>query len=110
MFFLWFGKLWGLGSFSFIAPKAHELDSVIRFGFYDLKVLLAGIGCGMAVLMITSELLVVIGAVLMAPFMSSALVIAGVGAQLVTKRERWYPMWFGVYAGHMLWLIVQAIL
>lgn len=110
LFFIWFCKTWGLASFAFIAPKAHELDSVINFGYFDFKVLIAGILCGSAVLMITAELLTVIGAVLMTPFMSLTLVVAGVGAHLVKKRERWYPVWFGVYAGHMLWLIVQAFL
>lgn len=110
LFFIWFCKTWGLASFAFIAPKAHELDSVINFGYFDFKVLIAGILCGSAVLMITAELLTVIGAVLMTPFMSLTLVVAGVGAYLVKKRERWYPVWFGVYAGHMLWLIVQAFL
>jgi high-affinity Fe2+/Pb2+ permease len=38
------------------------------------------------------------------------LVVAGIGAHLVKKKEQWYPMWFGVYAGHMLWLIGQAFL
>ncbi len=110
LFFIWFCTTWGLSSFEFVTPKAHELDSIIKFGQFDLKILIAGILCGVVVLMITSELLTVIGAILMAPFMSATLVIAGMSAHLIKKRERWYPMWFGVYAGHMLWLIIQVIL
>lgn len=110
LFFLWFNVLWGFGSFPLIAAKAQELDGVIQFGFYDYKVLFAGILCGIAMLAVTAELLTVIGAILMAPFMSSVLVIAGVSAHVVKTREGWYPLWFGVYAGHMLWLIVQAVI
>jgi hypothetical protein len=110
LFFLWFNALWGFGSFPLVAAKARELDGVIQFGFYDYKVLFSGMLCGLVLLTITTELLAVIGAVLMTPFMSSVLVIAGVSAHLVKKRETWYPLWFGVYAGHMLWLIFQAVL
>lgn len=110
LFFLWFNALWGFGSFPLIAAKAQELDSVIQFGFYDYKVLFAGILCGIVVLAVTVELVAVIGSILMAPFVSSILVISGVSAHLVKKRESWYPMWFGVYAGHMLWLMVLALM
>ncbi|MBP7854839.1 hypothetical protein KAZ82_02750 [Candidatus Babeliales bacterium] len=110
VFFLWFSQMWKLNNFALVGFKAHELDDVIQFGFYDYRVLLSGIVTGFLVLIMTSELLVTIGAVIMAPFTSITLVVAGICAHLIKKKERWYPLWFGVYAGHMLWLIVQAFL
>ncbi len=110
MFFLWFFQIWKLNDFALAGFKAHELDAVIQFGFYDYKVLLSGIVVGFCVLFLTSELLIIIGAVIMEPFTSMVLIIAGIGAYLVKKKEQWYPMWFGVYAGHMLWLLGQAFL
>lgn len=110
IFFIWYCKKWSLDTFQFIAPQADQLNAAISFGFYDYKVLLAGIVCGVAVLTITSELLSVIGVVLMTPYMSLTLIVAGIIAHFVKKRERWYPLWFGVYAGHMLWLMIQVFI
>ncbi|MBP7854556.1 hypothetical protein KAZ82_01310 [Candidatus Babeliales bacterium] len=110
LFFWWYCQFLTYESFALVAPKAHELDHVIKFGQYDHTVLMAGVLCAGLVLLLTSELLIVIGAVLMDPFMSLVLVIAGICAHFVKEREKLYPLWFGIYAGHMLWLIVQAIL
>ncbi len=110
LFFLWYVKVWGLGSLVLMSPKAHELDSVMRFGHYNYKALLSGFAYGFVMQWFTSELLVVIGAVLMMPFMSISLVVAGALAHLIRYRERLYPVCFGVYAGYMVWLMVQAVI
>jgi hypothetical protein len=108
LFLYGYAQLKGIDAFGF-APKAYELEQIINFGKYDFRVLCAGMMFALLVLLLTSELLVVIGAALMTPFMASVLVLAGVLAHLIKKPEHWYPLWFGVYAGHMLWLIIDLL-
>lgn len=109
LLFVWYSNSLGIGSFALMAPKARELDDIIQFGRYDYKVLCAGFVYGLCMLGLSSELLIVIGAMLMAPNISSWLVLAGALAHLIRNRERFYPVWFGVYAGHMLWMILAAV-
>jgi len=106
--FVWYSSSWGIGSFALMAPKARELDDIIQFGRYDYKILCAGFVYGVCMLALTKELLIVVGAMLMAPAISSWLVLAGALAHLIKNRERFYPVWFGVYAGHMLWMVLAA--
>jgi|GEM_PF-1250687 len=108
VFFLWYSKTFELDSFSLFVSRAHELDDIIKFGRYDYRILLCGFLYGWVVRAVTTDLLIVIGAVLMAPSISIWLVIAGAFAHIVRQREKYYPLWFGVYAGHSLWLIVRA--
>lgn len=106
--FVWYSSAWGIGSFALMAPKARELDDIIQFGRYDYKILGAGFIYGLFMLVLTRELLIVIGAMLMSPVISTWLVLSGALAHLVKNRERFYPVWFGVYAGHMLWMVLAA--
>lgn len=108
VFFWWYSKTFEVDSFSLFVSRAHELDDIIQFGRYDYRVLLCGFVYGWLVRLFTAELLIVIGAVLMMPSVAIWLVIAGAFAYVVPEREKYYPIWFGVYAGHSLWLIVRA--
>jgi len=108
LFFWWYSRTFEAESFSLFVSRAHELDDIIKFGRYDYRILLCGFVYGWLVRCMTAELLIVIGAVLMVPSVSIWLVIAGAFAHIVRQREKYYPLWFGVYAGHSLWLIVRA--
>ena len=110
LFFLWFSRMWEANYFELSGFKAHELDALIQYAFYDYKVLLSGIVVGCLILTMTSELLLTIGAVLMAPFTSGVLVVVAAITHFIKKKEKWYPLWFGIYAGHMLWLGLQIFI
>jgi hypothetical protein len=110
LFFLWYGNHFEAGSLALAVPKAHDLADMIQFGRYDYFVLFCGLLYGIVVSVATSELLVVTGAVLMLPVVSAWLILIGAIAHLVPHRERLYPICFGVYAGHSLWLMMRAFL
>jgi hypothetical protein len=108
LFFIWYSQDWSLGSFELVAPKAQELDQIIHFGRYDYKVLFLGFLFGLGLLFTTHDMLVVIGAILMEPSVSVWLILSGACAHLIKNRERYYPLWFSMYAGHVLWLIASV--
>lgn len=109
IFFWIYGKHWMDHAAIVLAPKAHELDAIIRLGHYDYRILIFGILMGLIILAVTSELIVIIGAMLMSSFMALILIIAGGLSYWVIDRKKWYPFWFGIYAGQILCLMVETL-
>lgn len=102
-------KSFDLGGLQLFVSKAYELDDVINFGAYNYKVVICGFLWGIIIRLMNKELLAVIGATLMSPSVSIWLIVASSLSGLVYQREKLYPLWFGVYAGHSLWMIIRAI-
>lgn len=105
----WYIHLFGLGSVELIAGKAQGLDKFITSGVYNYHIILCGFVWGLVIRMLCKELLVVIGAILMAPSITFWLLIAGALSYVVHKREKWFPLCFGVYAAHSLWILIRAV-
>jgi hypothetical protein len=110
-FLFWYiSKTFDIGSFNLISDKAHELDSIMRFGKYDYKIFAAGFVYSAILGRFFKGILTIVGAVLMTPFVSTMLVASGAVAHLVKNREQYYPLCFGIYAGHMLWMILSVFM
>lgn len=107
VFFWWYFEQKDL---TVVAQKAREFDDLIKFGFFDHKILLMGMAYALFVKMFIPELLTVIGAILLTPLISLQLALAGVVAHFFSKKENVYPLWFGVYVGHCLWIIALALI
>lgn len=108
LWFLYLNHTFDLGSFQLLSDKAHELDSVIRFGKYDYRIFVAGFVYAIILKRFFNNVLTITGGVLMAPFVSTMLIVSGAFAHLIKNREKFYPVCFGIYAGHMLWIILSA--
>ena len=104
----WYVHLFGLGSMELLASKAQSLDKFITSGVYNYRIILCGFVWGVMIRMLCKELLVVIGAILMAPTIAFWLLVAGAFSYVVNKREKWFPLCFGVYAAHSLWILMRA--
>jgi hypothetical protein len=102
--------MFGLNSAQLLAPKAQELDNLIQFGAYNYKVLMCGIIWGCALQFFCKEILAVVGGALMAPSMSIWIICAGAASRLIKNPDRFYPLWFGVYAGHVCWVIIRSMM
>lgn len=109
-FFLWYSKSCNMGSLDLFFQKAQSLNAIILYGQYDYRIVIAGFLYGLLMQVFVREILVVIGAVIMDPAISCVLVVSGAFAYLVKNRERYYPLWFGVYVGHSLCLMLKAFL
>ncbi len=108
-FWFWYlNNIFGFGSFDLIANKAHELDAIVRYGKYNYKIFLAGFGLTVFLRRFTENVLTITGGVLMTPFVSATLIASGAVAHLIKDRQRLYPVCFGVYAGHMLWMVLSV--
>lgn len=101
--------MFGLNLGQLVAPKAQELDNLIQFGAYNYKVLICGIVWSCIFQLVCKEILAVIGATLMAPTISIWLMVASASSYVIKKPERLYPLCFGVYAGHVCWIIVRSV-
>lgn len=110
IFFFIYSKYFDLASLSVFFAKVRELDDIIQFGQFDYRVVVCGMAYGLLIRVVTTELLVVIGSVVMTPALSCWLIISGAIAHFVRNREQYYPLWFGVYAGHSLCLMIKAFL
>jgi len=109
LIFWYLNHVFDLGSFDLMANKAHEFDSIIKYGKYNYKIFLAGFGFTLFLRHFTKHILTITGGVLMSPFVSAILIASGAFARLIKNREKLYPVCFGVYAGHMLWMILAAL-
>lgn len=92
------------------AQDAQDLEMLVNFGAFNYKVFICGSLCGCTVLFSGQALLAVIGMTLMAPSVSVWLIVSGAVSYLVSDRQKLYPLWFGVYAAHALWIVVWSVL
>ena len=106
----WHIHTFGFDSAKLTSPQALELGQLIQFGAYDHVVLLCGVACGIILQMFRKEMFTIVGAALMMPSMSIWLIIAGVLSHVVKNPEKLYPMWFGVYAGQVCWIVMRLVI
>lgn len=106
----WYIHSFTLGSSYLLAQQALSQEIYITFSDYDYHILIIGAIYAGLLSFISSELLVIVGGVTMPLFMSFWLVLAGGLSYLIKKRSNLYPLCFGVYASHSVWMIIRALL
>lgn len=108
-FVMWFyAQSFDEQSLHLFARDAQDFDALILFGSFNYKIFVCGMMVALLVLLSQQPLLVVIGLTLMAPTISVWLIVAGLVSYLVQDRQKLYPLWFGIYATHALWMIVWS--
>jgi len=109
--FLWrYGLVFDKEHLLLFASKAKTFDDIFQFGLFDYKIVLIGIGYGLLINSVSSMLLPIAGAILMMPSFSFLLLIAGGIAYLVRDREKIFPLFFGIHAGHSFWLLIWLLM
>lgn len=97
-------------SLKFLAFQAQDLDALINFGSFNYQLFLCGMAAGLLILLAGQRLLVVIGATLFAPTEGVCLIVAGLLTYFVADRKKYFPLCFGMYASHALWMMLWAIM
>ena len=104
----YYAQSFDVQSLHHFAPDARDLDAVINFGTFNYKVFVCGIVSGLIMIATGQRLLVVIGSTFISAVESLLLIVAGIFAHFMPKRERYFPLCFGMYAAHVIWMIVWA--
>ncbi len=108
--FWYFCTSFSIQSYSVLAQKTYQFEDLVKFSEYKPKIILAGILYGAVLHYISGELLAIIGGILMDPIVAAVLVASGAFANMIKNREKIYPVFLGIYAGHMLWLLLTSLI
>lgn len=106
--FWYFCSSFSIQSYSALAEKTYQFEDFFKFAQYNPKVFFVGFFYGAVLHFVVGDLLSIIGGVLMNPIVSAVLVVSGAFANLIKEREKIYPVFLGIYAGHMLWTLLTA--
>jgi hypothetical protein len=96
-------------SLDVFAFSAQDLDAIIQFGSFNPVVFILGMLCAVFVIIAGIPLLVVVGSMLMNQFVVVCLIIASAVSYFVPNKAKLYPMWFGLYAAHAVWMIFWSV-
>lgn len=105
--FWYFCNFFDMQSYTAIAQSTYNFEGLVKYLEYNPKIFLVGFMYGALLHYFLGELLAIIGGVLMEPTVAAILVASGAFANLIPKREKIYPVFLGIYAGHMLWLLLS---
>ncbi len=103
--FWYFCTMVSIQSYSFIVQKTYQIENIFKYSEYSPHIFLAGFIYAAVLDYLKGDLLAIVGGVLMAPEVSTVLIVSGAFANMIKNREKIYPVFLGVYAGHMLWLL-----
>lgn len=106
----WYVSVLNFNVDTLFSSQALLQEKFITLAVYDLRVLLLGVLCAIALYFITADIAIIIAGCMMDFSVVGWLVFAGGVAYLVKGREKYYPFCFGIYASHAIWLFIQAIL
>jgi hypothetical protein len=106
--FWYFCSSFSIQSYAALAEKTYQFEDFIKFAQYNQKVFFVGFFYGAILHYIVGELLAIISGVLMDPIVAAVLVASGAFANMIKKREKIYPVFLGIYAGHMLWTLLAV--
>ncbi len=100
----------GLGSPELFAYRAQSRQLLIQAKQFDYMVLMLGALFGMLLQCFKCNPMLVLGGLLMPLDMTAGLVFGGFLAYLTPKKEEFYPLWSGVFAGNSIFMLLRAIL
>jgi hypothetical protein len=104
--FWYFCSSFNIQSYSALAGKTYQFENMVKYAEYNPKIMFAGFFYGVMLYYLLGDLLAIVGSVLMEPAVSTVIVISGAFANMIKNREKIYPAFLGIYAGHMLWLLL----
>lgn len=109
--FMWYqAQYFDEQSLQIFALNAQTLNNLMQLGTFNYQVFMCGIIAGLLVIFVKQPLLVVVGAMLMSPFVLMCLLVSGMLAYFVVHKEKLFPLWLGVYAAHAAWMMIWAVL
>lgn len=100
----------GLGSPELFAYRAQSRQLLIQAKQFDYMVLMLGALFGMLLQCLKCNPMLALGGLLMPLDMTAGLVFGGLLAYLTPKKEEFYPLWSGVFAGNSIFMLLRAIL
>lgn len=106
IFFWLMSSVFSLQPYSELAHKTYQIEEIFKFSEYNPHILLLGVMYGFILKYLRGDLLAIVGGVLIQPEVSAILVVSGAFANMIKNREKIYPVFLGIYAGHMLWLLL----
>lgn len=98
-----------LGSVDLLAIKAQSRQMLIHINHFNYYILLIGTCFGFLLQYISISPMLVLGGLLMPVDFSLGLIVGGLWSLfLVGNRERYYPIWSGIFAGNSVWMLLRA--
>ena len=99
-----------LGSSALYAYKAQARQLLIHVRIFDYRLLAIGALCGMVLQRLRINGGLVLGGLLMPMTISAGLIVGGFLGMSSHIRERWQPLFSGIFAGNSLWMFIQVLL
>lgn len=106
----WYITFFKLGYRPLFSEQAMLQERFMTLVVHDYSIWLLGFFTGAVLYFVVADLSIVIAGCMMSFSVIGWLVVAGILANFIQKRERFYPVCFGVYASHAIWLFIQALL
>lgn len=100
----------GLGSPELLAQRAQSRALLIKAFNFDYRLLIIGALYSFIVQHFKISSLLVLGGLVMPIDFSLVLVAGGLATYLTRDKERWYPLWSGVFAASSLWMLLRALM
>ncbi|MBI2344622.1 hypothetical protein HYV10_00940 [Candidatus Dependentiae bacterium] len=107
--FWYFCNYFDIQSYAALTKKTYQFEEFFKYVEYNPKIFLLGFVYGILLHYMLGELLAIIGGILMEPVVAGILVSSGAFANLIKKREKVYPVFLGIYAGHILWMLLGML-
>lgn len=99
-----------LGSSQLCAYKAQARQLLIHAHHFNYLVLFCGFLSGYILKYCRVNAGLALGGILMPFNISLGLIVGGYIALISSDKERWYPLWSGVFAGNSLWMLLTALI
>jgi hypothetical protein len=102
----------GLGSHegALAVNKAVARALLINGKSFDFYVLAMGSIFGYLVTYTRISPMLILGGILMPPYISLMLIVGGLSTYIVKHKEDYYPFWSGVFTANSLWMLVKTFL
>lgn len=110
MLIWWYVTFLKLGDKSLFSDQALLQERFITLTIQGNGILLLGFLSGTVLYLLVADVSIVIAGCMMSFSVVMWLVAAGFLAKFIKNRERFYPVCFGMYASHAIWLFIQSLL
>ena len=98
-----------LGSAQLFAQRSQARALLVQSVGFDVFVLALGFLFGFILKKIRMSPMMVLGGLLMPLNISIGLILGGMCTLFVSDRERWYPLWSGVFAANSVWMLIRSL-
>lgn len=95
---------------SFPATKAMARALMVNIKSFDLLILSIGFVCGYSISLLKVSPILVLSGILMPPNLSIMLILGGLLTYLMKEKEKYYPIWSGIFAANSLWMVVKGFI